>query len=93
MSNANSLLKANYCRAIMKAANHGPDSEARRLVDGLTTEVTTPGTTPQAAEAEREALLAIHALSQHLHGRMRATSGLEWTRATLAIDRWVEVAT
>lgn len=66
--------------------------EARRLVDGLTTEIATSGTMAEVAEAEKQALLAIHALAHHIHGRSGTVTDLEWTRASLAIDRWVEAA-
>lgn len=92
MSDAISLLKANYCRSIMRTASIGSDIEARRLIDGLTTETATPGTTAEVAEAEKQALLAIHALAEHIHGQGARVTGVEWTKASLAIDRWVEAA-
>lgn len=92
MSNAISLLKANYCRAIMRTAEIGTESEARRMVDGLTTETSTPDTTPAVSQAEREALLAIHDLAEHLHIRGGSVRGHEWNRATQSIAAWVKAA-
>lgn len=87
MTNAISLLKANYCRSIVRTASIGTDNETRRLIDGLTTESPTPDTSPDVAEAERSALAAIRDLADQLNGRSRR--GMEWTKAGRAIERWI----
>lgn len=92
MSNAISELKARYCRSILCTAALGPDETAHRLVDALTTERPTSGTSPDIAEAERAALSAIETLAHQLHGRSVAYVSGEWTRANDAVRRWVDLA-
>lgn len=89
MSNAISLLKANYCRSILRTASIGTDSETRRLIDGLATERPTPDTSPVVAEAEQAAITAIRELADHLTGNSASSAGMQWTRAGRAIEQWI----
>jgi hypothetical protein len=92
MSNASSLLKANYCRSIMRTASFATSAEAIRLMEGLKTEVPTQGTTPEVAVAEAAALDCIIALADHLSGRTAVIGGLEWTKAGRAVEQWISAA-
>lgn len=91
MSNAISLLKANYCRSIIRTASIGTEDEARRFIEGLLTEPPTPGTSPEVAEAEAAAFAAIANLASHVAGRT-PLSGIEWTKASRAVERWIALA-
>jgi hypothetical protein len=89
MTDAISMLKANYCRSIMRTASIGTDIETRRLIDGLTTERPTPDTSLVVAEAEKAALTAIKELADQLNGSSIGSAGMQWTRAGRAIERWI----
>jgi hypothetical protein len=92
MSNASSLLKANYCRSIMKTASFATAAEAIRLIDALATELPTQEITPEVAQAEAAALRAINVLADHLSGRTAVIGGLEWTKTGRAVERWILAA-
>lgn len=92
MSDPISLLKARYCRSIMKTASILDDSQARRLIAALTTEVPTPETSPQVGIAERDALASIICLSDRLQNRTVASAASEWQTASDAILRWISAA-
>ncbi|WP_441228073.1 hypothetical protein AB7813_08965 [Tardiphaga sp. 20_F10_N6_6] len=62
-SDEQSLIKARYCRSILKVAAISTDSEARGLLEGLATEQPTSNTSAAMAEAERAALSAIRDLA------------------------------
>ncbi len=56
MSDDQSLIKARYCRSILKVVAISTDQEARILLNSLATEQPTPNTSAPMAEAERAAL-------------------------------------
>jgi hypothetical protein len=91
MNDEISLLKARYCRSILKTASIGIEPEVRRLVLGLTTEVPTVDTSASIADAEGQALDAIRALADQLAGRSAAAASGEWQRAIRAVETWVRV--
>jgi orotidine-5'-phosphate decarboxylase len=76
----------------MNTATLATDAEARHLVNGLTTEVATPGASPQIGMMEAAALAAIRALADHLHGRSIAFASSEWSKARQAIESWIRSA-
>ncbi|WP_441229384.1 hypothetical protein AB7828_03365 [Tardiphaga sp. 215_C5_N2_1] len=86
-----SLVKARYCRSILKVAAISTDREARILLDGLATEQVTANTSALMAEAERTALAAIRDLAGYQHGRSVPQSSSEWMRAARAIQSWLSV--
>lgn len=85
-----SLIKARYCRSILKVAAISTDQEAREMLEGLATEQPTADTSASTAEAERAALSAIRDLAGYQHGRSVPQSSGEWLRAMRAIELWVE---
>ncbi|WP_092147049.1 hypothetical protein [Bradyrhizobium sp. NFR13] len=91
MSDDQSLIKARYCRSILKVAAISTDQEARGLLEGLATEQPTPNTSPAMAEAERAALSAIRDLAGYQHGRSVPQSSSEWMRAARAVQLWLNV--
>ncbi len=91
MSDDQSLIKARYCRSILKVAAISTDQEARGLLQGLATEQPTPNTSAPMAEAERVALTAIRDLAGYQHGRSVPQSSSEWIRAARAIQLWLNV--
>ena len=93
MSNAISHLKARYCRSIMNTASISPDTEARHLIDALTTERPTANVSPAVATAERDAYQCFHTLSDRLTGTTMSAAALEWARARKAILRWIDIST
>jgi hypothetical protein len=91
MSDDQSLIKARYCRSILKVAAISTEQEARILLNGLATEQVTTNTSPAMAEAERVALTAIRDLAGYQHGRSVPQSSSEWMRAARAIQLWLNV--
>jgi hypothetical protein len=75
----------------MRTASTGSDAETRRLIDGLTSEVPTDGTSQDVADAERSALSAIRKLADQVNGQNDAGRA-EWTRTGRAIERWIVAA-
>jgi hypothetical protein len=63
MSDDQSLIKARYCRSILKVAAISTDQEARILLNGLATEKPTSDTSAPMAQAERAALASIRELA------------------------------
>jgi hypothetical protein len=90
-SDEQSLIKARYCRSILKVAAISTDQEARGLLEGLATEQPTTNTSDPMAEAERAALAAIRELAGHQHGRSAAHGSSEWQRAMRTIEFWLNV--
>jgi hypothetical protein len=93
MSNAVSLLKANYCRSIMRTASISNAAEAGRLIFGLTTECRTPDVRADVADAEAASLAIIFSLSDKFAERAAVVGGTEWERASRAIEHWIATAT
>jgi hypothetical protein len=91
MSDEQSLIKARYCRSILKVAAISTEQEARILLNGLATEQVTTDTSAAIAEAERAALTAIRDLARYQHGRSVPQSSSEWMRAARAIQLWLNV--
>ncbi|QND75159.1 hypothetical protein [Tardiphaga robiniae] len=91
MSDDQSLIKARYCRSILKVAAISNDQEARGLIEGLATEQPTPNTSAPMAEAERAALAAFRILAGHQHGRSVPQTSNEWVRAVRAIEYWLSI--
>ncbi|WP_441255909.1 hypothetical protein [Tardiphaga sp. 285_C5_N1_2] len=89
MSDDQSLIKARYCRSILKVAAISTDQEARGLLESLATEQPTPNASAAMAEAERAALSAIRELAGSQHGRSKSQSSSEWMRAARAIQLWL----
>ena len=89
MSDDQSLIKARYCRSILKVVAISTDEEARILLNSLATEQPTPNTSAPMAEAERAALAAIRELGGYQHGRSVPQSSGEWMRAARAIQLWL----
>lgn len=92
MTDDQSLIKARYCRSILKVAAISTDSEARMLLQNLTTETPTPSVSAPMAEAERAALSAIRDLAGYHHSRSIPQSSTEWMRAARAIQAWLNVS-
>lgn len=92
MSDDTSLVKARYCRSILKTATHCADLEARRLLDALATEPATSGASPTVEAAERAALSALRALADHSRGKSIAFGSGEWTRAQQSVENWIRAA-
>jgi hypothetical protein len=86
-----SLIKARYCRSILKVAAISTDTEARVLLEGLTTEVSTPNMSGPMAAAEGAALTAIRELAGIQHGRNVHPTSVEWVRAVRAMEYWLKV--
>ena len=86
-----SLIKARYCRSILKVAAISTDQEARILLNGLATEQPTSDTSAPMAQAERAALASIRELAGYQHGRHAPQGSSEWMRATRAIQLWLNV--
>jgi plasmid stability protein len=86
-----SLIKARYCRSILKVAAISTEHEARILLNGLSTEQVTTNTSAAMAEAERAALTAIRDLAGYQHGRSVPQTSSEWMRAARAIQLWLNV--
>ena len=91
MSDDQSLIKARYCRSILKVAAISTDQEARGLLESLATEQPTPGASAPMAEAERAALAAIRDLTGYQHGRIAHQGSTEWVRAMRAIQNWLNI--
>jgi hypothetical protein len=91
MSDDQSLIKARYCRSILKVAAISTDQEARGLLESLSTEQPTSNTSAPMAEAERAALAAIRDLAGYQHGRSVPQTSSEWMRAARAIQLWLNV--
>jgi len=66
MTNDISLLKARYCRAIVKTASFANGEEAPSLVHAITTERVTIDVGPEVEQAERAALAAVSVLAERL---------------------------
>lgn len=92
MSDGISLLKARYCRSILKTASIASDQEARRLIGGLTTERQTDGTTESVASAEKLALSAIDGLAKQLQAKRGGFAPTDWSRAEQAVESWLRAA-
>jgi hypothetical protein len=91
MSDEQSLIKARYCRSILKVAAISTDQEARGLLESLASEQPTPNTSAPMVEAERAALAAIRELARYQHGRSVPQTSSEWTRAVRAVQLWLNV--
>jgi hypothetical protein len=91
MGDDESLIKARYCRSILKVAAISTEQEARGLLDGLTTEQPTSDTSAPMAQAERAALATIRELGKYQHGRTASQSSTEWLRAMRAIELWLNI--
>ncbi|MDR6659775.1 hypothetical protein J2W51_002345 [Tardiphaga robiniae] len=91
MSDEQSLIKARYCRSILKVAAISTEQEARGLLESLATEQLTPNTSAPMAEAERTALAAIRDLTGFQRGRSVPQSSSEWMRAARAIQLWLNI--
>lgn len=92
MSNAISHLKARYCRSIMNTASISPDAEARRLIDGLTTELLTKDASPAVAAAEQAAHACVSVLADRLISTTMSGAALEWARTRKAVLHWIDVS-
>lgn len=92
MSDHLSLLKARFCRAVLVTAERSSLVEARRLIEALSSEPLTSGTTRVVATAERDALAAILLLSERFNDRTAAIVQREWQVATIAVLRWIQSA-
>ncbi|WP_441252673.1 hypothetical protein AB8A28_24875 [Tardiphaga sp. 71_E8_N1_1] len=90
-SDEQSLIKARYCRSILKVAAISTEQEARILLNGLATEQLTSNTSAPMAEAERAALAAIRELAGYLHGRIAHQGSTEWSRAMRGVENWLNV--
>jgi len=91
MSDNQSLIKARYCRSILKVAAISTDQESRGLLESLATEQPTPNTSAPMAEAERAALAAIRDLAGYQYGRSVPQSSSEWMRAARSVQLWLKV--
>ncbi|MGM4923226.1 hypothetical protein AB8A31_10000 [Tardiphaga sp. 804_B3_N1_9] len=91
MSDNQSLIKARYCRSILKVAAISTDQEARGLLESLATEQPTPNTSAPMAAAESASLAAIRDLAGFQRGRSVPQSSSEWMRAARAIQLWLNV--
>jgi hypothetical protein len=89
MNDRESLIKAHYCKSILNVASISTDQEARGLMDGVTTEQSTPNTSGPMAEAERAALTAIRDLAVHRRDSILPQSAM--TRAMQAVEFWLSV--
>jgi hypothetical protein len=90
-SDDQSLIKARYCRSILKVAAISTEQEARTLLNGLATEQPTSNTSAAMAEAERAALATIRDLAGYLQSRIAHHGSTEWVRAMRAIENWLNV--
>jgi hypothetical protein len=90
-SDEQSLIKARYCRSILKVTAISTEQEARSLLEGLTTEQPTANTSTAMAEAEQSALDAIRELAGRQHGRSALQISNEWLRAVRAIESWLSL--
>jgi hypothetical protein len=88
-SDEQSLIKARYCRSILKVAAISTEQDTRLLLEGLTTEQPTANTSAPIAEAEQAALSAIRELAGYQHGRSPSGGSTEWMRAARAIQAWL----
>lgn len=91
MSDGQSLIKARYCRSILKVAAISTDQEVSILLNGLATEQPTLDTSGPMAQAERAALVSIRELAGHQHGRSAFQGSSEWLRAMRAVELWLNV--
>jgi hypothetical protein len=91
MSDDQSLIKARYCRSILKVVAISTDQEARNLLNGLATEQPTSDTSAPMAHAERAALASIRELAGYQHGRHAPQNSSEWLRAMRALELWLNV--
>jgi hypothetical protein len=91
MNDRESLIKAHYCRSILKVASISTDREARGLTEGVTTAQSTANTSGPMAEAERAALTAIRELAGHRRDSTLPKNSIPWTRAMQAIELWLNV--
>jgi hypothetical protein len=87
-----SLLKANYCRAVLNTAAHSPDDDARRLLKGLATERATENTTEHVSRAEESALEAIRVFSSKLERGEAKPTGFDLSRTLTAVETWIRTA-
>lgn len=87
-----SLLKANYCRAVLKTASTSADDDARRMLKGLATERPTANTSRSVAEAEEHALEAIRIFSSKLERGEAKPSGFDASRTMAAVETWIRAA-
>lgn len=92
MSNAISYLKARYCRSVMNTAAISPETEARHLIDALTTERPTIDVSPAVAAAEHDAYESFQALADRLTTATMSVAAVEWARARKAVLRWIDVS-
>jgi hypothetical protein len=88
-SDEQSLIKARYCRSILKVVS--TDLEARGLLEGLATEQPTSDTSAPMAQAEEAALTSIKELARYQHGRNAPHNSTEWVRAARAVEFWLSV--
>lgn len=89
MNDRESLIKAHYCKSILKVASISTHQEASGLMEGVTTVQSTPNTSGPMAKAEGAALTAIRDLVVHRRDSILPQSAM--TRAMKAIELWLSV--
>lgn len=92
MSDYISFLKARYCMAVLRTATISSLDESRHLVECLSSEFPTPGTSRAVQIAERNALASILTLQERFADRSFASVTGEWKAATDAVLSWIDVA-
>lgn len=92
MTDQISLLKANYCRAVLKTATQSGDEDARRLLKGLATERPTENTSRNVAEVEEPALEAIRIFAAKLERGEAKPAGFDFSRTLAAVETWIRAA-
>ena len=88
-----SLLKARYCRAVIRTAAISSGVDANRLIQAAATERPTADTLEIVERAEQAALEAIRILAIQATDRSLSSGSVEWQRAKKAVERWLEIAT
>jgi alpha-D-ribose 1-methylphosphonate 5-triphosphate synthase subunit PhnH len=93
MQNDLSLLKARYCRSVMRTAADASDDEAHRMIRSLASETATPGVTHEVDRAEQAAFEAFRILASRCAGRRMSSVTVEWLNAERAVSNWLRVDT
>jgi hypothetical protein len=88
MTDNDSLIKARYALAIVKAAKGSQRAAALKLIEGLALDFPSPETSAAVADAHRTALVKYYELAEGL--RSERDAGHLWSPAQRATQKWMD---
>jgi hypothetical protein len=86
MVDPDSLIKARYAMLVLKNARHAERDPAIKLLQSVTSDFPSPGTSEKNAALQRDAIEAFDELLDSV--RHNRDASMQWQNALLAAGRW-----